>query len=133
MKVLTPKQRMILQFIVKGVEKNLYPPTIREIQDYLGVSSTNGVADHLKALGRKGYLHRDVDRSILHLTDKARQEYGLYFGTPMLKELEKLEGIKEKACMLANNLLSETDEGIDRAVEIAEEILEIHGKKKGSA
>lgn len=53
---LTDRQREIFDFIQKHIETSGYPPTIREIGESLGIKSTNGVADHLKALKRKGYL-----------------------------------------------------------------------------
>ena len=31
---------------------------IRELADVMGIRSTNGVSDHLRALRRKGYLER---------------------------------------------------------------------------
>ena len=51
------------------------PPSLREIGDALGIRSTNGVADHIKALVKKGYLER-VDRPVgtacaLRLTTKS--------------------------------------------------------------
>jgi repressor LexA len=55
---LTDRQLEILRFIAREVEVDGFPPTIREIGDELGINSTNGVADHLKALVRKGYLER---------------------------------------------------------------------------
>ena len=36
-----------------------YPPTLREIGEHMGIRSTNGVNDHLRALERKGYLTRE--------------------------------------------------------------------------
>lgn len=53
---LTERQRQVLEFIEDRIEAWGYPPTIREIGAHLGIRSTNGVADHLKALKRKGYL-----------------------------------------------------------------------------
>lgn len=41
----------------------LPPPTIREIGEHLGIRSTNGVPDHLKALKRKGYLQQQGSKS----------------------------------------------------------------------
>src|SRR5690606_23054524 len=40
-----------------------YPPTLREIGEYMGIRSTNGVNDHLRALERKGYLRREDMKS----------------------------------------------------------------------
>src|SRR5258705_12043190 len=53
---LTERQEKILAFIKKSIQEQGYPPTIREIGEYFGIRSTNGVNDHLKALERKGYL-----------------------------------------------------------------------------
>jgi repressor LexA len=58
MKGLTPRQREILDFITRSIQENGYPPTIREIGGHMGIRSTNGVNDHLKALERKGFLMR---------------------------------------------------------------------------
>ncbi|SRR5260221_39363 len=55
---LTERQEKILSFIKKSIVDQGYPPTIREIGEYFGIRSTNGVNDHLKALERKGYLMR---------------------------------------------------------------------------
>ena len=63
MKGLTRRQRMVLDTINTVMSKRGYPPTIREIGEALGIKSTNGVNDHLKALERKGYLMRDRSKS----------------------------------------------------------------------
>ncbi|MCB9552301.1 MAG: transcriptional repressor LexA [bacterium] len=59
MKRLTARQREILDYITDSIADRGYPPTIREIGKTMGIRSTNGVNDHLKALERKGYLRRD--------------------------------------------------------------------------
>lgn len=56
---LTDRQGQILDFITKRIQEQGYPPTIREIGEEMGIKSTNGVNDHLKALERKGYLKRE--------------------------------------------------------------------------
>lgn len=60
---LTLRQQMCLDFICSSIEQRGYPPTIREIGAHMGIRSTNGVNDHLKALSRKGYLTRDELKS----------------------------------------------------------------------
>jgi repressor LexA len=60
---LTQRQRDILDFIQRESQKNGFSPTIREIGARMGIRSTNGVNDHLKALERKGYLKREADKS----------------------------------------------------------------------
>ncbi len=58
MKELTSRQRQLLAFIESYIADNGYPPAIREMAEHMGIRSTNGVNDHLKALERKGYLSR---------------------------------------------------------------------------
>jgi len=53
---LTPRQADVLHFIQRALEERGFPPTYREIGDALGISSTNGVADHVKGLIKRGYL-----------------------------------------------------------------------------
>ncbi len=60
---LTDRQREVYDFIQDRIRAWGYPPTIREIGEHLGIKSTNGVADHLKALKRKGYLNHDERKS----------------------------------------------------------------------
>ncbi len=56
---LTERQREILAFINESIRERGYPPTLREIGARFGIKSTNGVNDHLRALEKKGYLHRE--------------------------------------------------------------------------
>ena len=69
---LAPRQRQCLCFIVQFTFEHLYQPSVREIADHMGINSTNGVNDHLRALQRKGYLVM-AERSAraLELTDAA--------------------------------------------------------------
>lgn len=60
---LTERQADILNWIALHAQQNGYPPTMREIGDQFGISSLNGVRDHLKALQRKGYIDRDAGKS----------------------------------------------------------------------
>ncbi|MEM6273638.1 MAG: transcriptional repressor LexA [Myxococcota bacterium] len=60
---LTDRQQQVLAFIQDRIDDWGYPPTIREIGEHLGIRSTNGVADHLKALKRKGYLTQEGMKS----------------------------------------------------------------------
>ena len=60
---LTQRQQQVFNFIEEKIEEWGYPPTIREIGEHLGIRSTNGVADHLKALKRKGYLTQRGQKS----------------------------------------------------------------------
>ena len=60
---LTQRQQMVLDFIRQSIVDRGYPPTLREIGARMGIRSTNGVNDHLRALERKGYLTREDMKS----------------------------------------------------------------------
>lgn len=63
MQGLTKRQAQTLEFIRRSIEQRGYPPTLREIGEHMGIRSTNGVNDHLRALERKGYLRREDMKS----------------------------------------------------------------------
>ncbi|MBK7154582.1 MAG: transcriptional repressor LexA [Sandaracinaceae bacterium] len=63
MQKLTDRQRAVLEFISESISDRGFPPTLREIGNRLGIRSTNGVNDHLRALERKGYLTREDMKS----------------------------------------------------------------------
>jgi repressor LexA len=54
---------MVLDYIRQSITDRGYPPTLREIGTQMGIRSTNGVNDHLRALERKGYLTREDMKS----------------------------------------------------------------------
>jgi len=60
---LTQRQQMVLDYIRQSITDRGYPPTLREIGAQMGIRSTNGVNDHLRALERKGYLTREDMKS----------------------------------------------------------------------
>ena len=55
---LPERQNQVFEFLRDFVRRNGKPPTIKEIGERLGVSSTNGVYKMLVALERKGYITR---------------------------------------------------------------------------
>jgi repressor LexA len=63
MQGLTKRQEQTLDYIRQSIEQRGYPPTLREIGEVMGIRSTNGVNDHLRALERKGYLRREDMKS----------------------------------------------------------------------
>jgi len=56
---LTPRQRQVLEFVDAEVRRRGYPPSVREIGEAVGLSSSSTVHAHLAALQDKGYLTRD--------------------------------------------------------------------------
>ncbi len=59
---LTPRQRQVLTVIRAAVDQRGYPPSVREIGDAVGLTSTSSVSHQLRALERKGFLRRDPNR-----------------------------------------------------------------------
>lgn len=72
---LTPGQRRVLHAIADLRSRLGQPPTLREIGTELGIRSTNGVADHLRALFDKGYVEKPegkASRGIILTSKHAR-------------------------------------------------------------
>lgn len=63
MKDLSPKQDQILEFLRSFIEDKDYPPSIRDIQDGCGISSTSVVDYNLRKLEEKGLIRRDREVS----------------------------------------------------------------------
>ncbi|MBA9004350.1 repressor LexA [Actinomadura cellulosilytica] len=59
---LTPRQRMVLEVIRDSVQRRGYPPSMREIGEAVGLTSTSSVSHQLRTLQRKGFLRRDPNR-----------------------------------------------------------------------
>ncbi len=63
MNKLSTKQQAILNFLREYQERKPYPPSVREIQEACGISSTSVVDYNLRQLERMGYIRRDRDIS----------------------------------------------------------------------
>src|SRR5438477_2408896 len=59
METMTPRQRRILEFIRQTVHDRGYPPTVREIGEAVGLTSSSSVHAQLSNLEKRGLLHRD--------------------------------------------------------------------------
>ena len=59
METMTPRQRRILEFIRQTVHDRGYPPTVREIGEAVGLTSSSSVHAQLSNLEKRGVLHRD--------------------------------------------------------------------------
>ena len=55
----TARQRRILECIAQAVRERGYPPTVREIGEAVGLTSSSSVHSQLANLERKGYLRKD--------------------------------------------------------------------------
>lgn len=56
---LTERQRQVLQFIKDEIRLKGYPPSVREIGEAIGLSSSSTVHGHMARLEEKGYIRRD--------------------------------------------------------------------------
>lgn len=75
-KGLTKRQRALLEHIVSCIRDQGYPPTIAELCAEFGITSSNGVYDHLQSLEKKGYIERSNKARGIRVTEKAAA--GLY-------------------------------------------------------
>src|ERR1700732_1520745 len=60
---LTSRQREILEYLRFRQKSRSDPPTVREIGEAVGLSSSSTVQNHLNTLERKGYIRRDPTKS----------------------------------------------------------------------
>lgn len=62
-KALTKRRQQILDYIIQATQEKGYPPTVREIGQEVGLTSSSSVHFHLKALEKHGYIERDGSRT----------------------------------------------------------------------
>ena len=90
---LTQQQKNICEYIRTCTSLRGYPPTVREIAAFLGVSSTSTVQFHLDKLERMGVITRSAGRTrSVSLTEAFQQPEGIPVvgsvaaGAPILAE-----------------------------------------------
>ncbi len=59
---LTPRQQRVLTVIRESIVDRGYPPSMREIGEKVGLTSSSSVAHQLRVLEEKGYIKRDPNR-----------------------------------------------------------------------
>src|ERR1700694_287049 len=60
---LSDRQTKILDYIRYVTRIRNYPPSVREIGEAVGLSSSSTVHNHLNQLERRGLIHRDPSKS----------------------------------------------------------------------
>lgn len=63
MRKLTERQRTVLSVLEDVIQREGRAPTVRELCKLVGLASTNGMQDHLKALEKKGYIRGNGTRA----------------------------------------------------------------------
>jgi len=69
---LTPRQEEVLAFILESLRRRGYPPSLREICEAFGLTSTRGALRHLEALERKGFITRAPGARAIQVRDALR-------------------------------------------------------------
>ncbi len=98
----TERQARILEVIHRFTDERGYPPSVREIGERVGLSSSSTVQSHLKALEKRGLIHRDPTKpralATGRLGERRSAEYGVIpiigkvaAGTP-ITATENVEG-----------------------------------------
>ena len=87
---LTQRQRMVLEVIRDSVQRRGYPPSMREIGEAVGLTSTSSVSHQLRTLQRKGFLRRDPNRP-------RAVEVRVPGATPVRTDEEPLDGSRPSA------------------------------------
>jgi len=127
----TDRQQEVLDFINSYATAHGYPPTLREIGKGLGIQSTNGVTDHLKALEKKGYVQRTKlhSRGIVLVQEQPVRACGAP-GAPPPPGAAVEEAVQETA-RLRQQLMAELARLEGLGSEIVEKI-ELHEKGHGA-
>lgn len=71
---ITPRQQRILDVIAETVRERGYPPTVREIGEAVGLTSSSSVHAQLANLERMGLLHKDPTKPRAMTLDRPRAE-----------------------------------------------------------
>jgi repressor LexA len=95
---LTRRQQEILDFVRAEVHRRGYPPSVREIGEAVGLSSSSTVHSHLAALEAKGFLRRDPSKpralEVLDFRDTdAAIDYGRAHAVPVVGQVAAGEPI----------------------------------------
>lgn len=86
---MTDRQREILDFIRAEIHRCGYPPSVREIGEKVGLSSSSTVHSHLAALEAKGLIRRDPSKpralEVFDYRDTGRGvDYGRVHAVPLV-------------------------------------------------
>ena len=113
---LTPRRRRIVQVIEDSVQRNGYPPSMREIGEAVGLASTSSVAYQLSVLEKEGHLSRAARRPRTAAL-RAPAEHGTGQGVTAVPRLGRIaaggpilaDGLVEEIVPLPQQLVGEGD------------------------
>lgn len=89
---LTKRQTQILDFVRAEIHRRGYPPSVREIGEAVGLSSSSTVHSHLAALEAKGHIRRDPTKpralEVLDFRDTGSAiDYGQIHSVPIVGQV----------------------------------------------
>jgi repressor LexA len=89
---MTGRQSQILDFIRSEIHRRGFPPSVREIGEAVGLSSSSTVHSHLSALESKGFIRRDPSKpralEVLDYRDTERAiDYGQVRAVPLVGQV----------------------------------------------
>ena len=117
MQKLTRRQQEVLEIIIRMMQENEYPPTLKELADALGASSRNTAVKHLTVLDRKGYI---------------RWEKNIARGIKILESMGLLDGEAEQSLPLVGSVTAGlpmlAEENIERYVPAPKHLLRSRGR-----
>lgn len=114
---LTDRQSQILDFIRAQIHRRGFPPSVREIGEAVGLSSSSTVHSHLSALEHKGFIRRDPAKPrALEVLDYRDTERGV--DVTNVRAVPLVGRVAAGAPLLAAENIEET---ISLPTEIAEE------------
>jgi repressor LexA len=103
---LSTRQTQILEFIRQFVRDHAYPPSVREIGDGVGITSTSVVDYNLRVLAKRGYIRRDPDISRgLEILDNDGERLAERVSVPVMGQIaagapiEAIEGHAERVTL----------------------------------
>lgn len=71
------KQREVLEKLISFTQSKGYPPSIQQLCDLCGVSSTSTIHHHISALKRKGFIHwNPAEKRAISIRQDLTQEMG---------------------------------------------------------
>ncbi|MBN1583875.1 MAG: transcriptional repressor LexA [Anaerolineae bacterium] len=118
---LSARQEKILSFIRRYLDKSQFPPTIREIGESVGITSTSVVNYNLNALEKKGFIERDKNVSRgLRLIDKPSTP-----ARPAQPRQQQRKGIQLLGYIAAGEPIPIPDSSVDFSVMGDDEIISV--------
>jgi len=108
----TPRQQAILEVIKDFTREHGYPPSVREIGERVGLSSSSTVQCHLRTLEKKGLIKRDPTkpRALVSGSEASRDVVSLpIYGRVAAGALNTAEQLSDEELTLPASFVKKSD------------------------